>query len=158
MSPTPSKITTVGVVGTGVIGASWVALYLANGLQVIVADPAPDAEQQLKSRLSEMWPSLEKLGLSDEASLKNYRFVGSSISAHGHEIDFVQEARDIPNSDLVKLTVQQNGPENPKIKINLIAEIDQCTRPEVVIASSSSGIPSSQFVGECKHPERILIG
>jgi 3-hydroxyacyl-CoA dehydrogenase len=43
-------------------------------------------------------------------------------------------------------------------QIDLIAEIDECTRAEVVIASSSSGIPSSQFEEKCKHPGRILIG
>lgn len=40
-----------------------------------------------------------------------------------------------------------------------MAEIDAEARPEVVIASSSSGIPSSQFISACqKAPERILIG
>lgn len=41
----------------------------------------------------------------------------------------------------------------------MIAEIDAGARPEVVIASSSSGIPSSKFIPEClHHPERVLIG
>lgn len=52
----------------------------------------------------------------------------------------------------------QNAPERLDLKKKLIAEIDSKTRPEVVIASSSSGIPSSQFVTGCKHPERVLIG
>ena len=58
----------------------------------------------------------------------------------------------------VGLTPAQNGPERPDLKRAIVAEIDSATRPEVVIASSSSGIPSSQFVGKCKHPERVLIG
>lgn len=85
------NINTVGIVGAGVIGASWTARYLANGLKVIVSDPAPGAEKELKSHLSEMWPSVEKLGLSEGASLENYRFVGKSITAHGQELDYVQE-------------------------------------------------------------------
>jgi 3-hydroxyacyl-CoA dehydrogenase len=54
--------------------------------------------------------------------------------------------------------VNKNAPERPDIKAKLLAEIDEQTRPDVVIASSSSGIPSSRFVHQCKHPERVLIG
>ncbi len=43
--------------------------------------------------------------------------------------------------------------------MKLLGEIDAGTRPEVTIASSSSGIPSSQFIAQCgKAPERVLIG
>ncbi|MGI4877104.1 MAG: 3-hydroxyacyl-CoA dehydrogenase NAD-binding domain-containing protein, partial [Janthinobacterium lividum] len=33
---------TAVVIGGGVIGASWAALVLVNGLKVIVSDPDPD--------------------------------------------------------------------------------------------------------------------
>ena len=86
-----NAIRTVGVVGTGVIGASWTGLFLAKGLQVIVADPAPKAEDQLRSHLTTIWPTLEILGLSKGASIDNLQFVGASIRQHGSELDFVQE-------------------------------------------------------------------
>ncbi|KAK2616926.1 hypothetical protein QQS21_000014 [Conoideocrella luteorostrata] len=137
------SIRTVGVVGTGVIGASWTGLFLAHGLQVLVSDPAPDAEQKLAGYLKSIWPTLERLGLQPTASLSNYRFVGSSLDGHYDEVDFIQE----------------NAPEQTELKTKLLGEIDAATRPEVVIASSSSGIPSSQFIGKCsKAPGRIVIG
>lgn len=53
----------------------------------------------------------------------------------------------------------QNAPERVDLKIKLIAELDAGARPEVVIASSSSGIPSSHFISNCaKNPGRVLIG
>lgn len=53
----------------------------------------------------------------------------------------------------------QNAPERLDIKRKLFAHLDAHTRKDAIIASSSSGIPSSQFVTECKHnPARILIG
>lgn len=53
----------------------------------------------------------------------------------------------------------QNAPEREDLKTNLVGEIDASTRPEVVIASSSSGLPSSTFIGQCKkNPGRVLIG
>ncbi|KAK5706465.1 hypothetical protein LTR97_001453 [Elasticomyces elasticus] len=136
------SIRTVGVVGTGVIGASWTGLFLANGLKVLVSDPAPNAEEKLVAYLNSIWPTLQEIGLAQNASLVNYRFVGASLEAHYGELDFVQE----------------NAPERLELKTKLVGEIDAGTRPDVIIASSSSGITSSQFIGNCKHPERVLIG
>ena len=86
-----AEIRTVGVVGTGVIGSSWTGLFLARGLQVIVSDPAPGAEEKLSTYIKEVWPTLEKIGLSTGASSSNYRFVGASMQDHYGELDFVQE-------------------------------------------------------------------
>ncbi|KAK4494782.1 hypothetical protein PRZ48_014138 [Zasmidium cellare] len=137
-----SEIKTVGVVGTGVIGASWTALFLSRGKHVLVADPAPNAADTLKAHLESFWPVVEEIGLAPGANLQNYRFAGASLGEHYGEVDYVQE----------------NAPERLELKKKLITEIDSKTRPEIVIASSSSGIPSSQFVTGCKHPERVLIG
>ncbi len=38
----------IAIVGTGLIGASWAALYLARGFDVIATDPAPNAEANLR--------------------------------------------------------------------------------------------------------------
>lgn len=87
-------IKTVGVVGTGVIGASWTALFLAHGLRVLVADPSPDAAEKLSSYLESVWPDLQTIGLSEGASLENYAFVGASLDEHYSKVDYVQEVRD----------------------------------------------------------------
>ncbi|RFU32137.1 hypothetical protein B7463_g4214, partial [Scytalidium lignicola] len=138
----PTSIKTVAVIGTGVIGASWTALFLARGLHVIVSDPAPEAKSKLEAYLRKELPVLEKIGLSDGASLSNYTFV-ENIDDHLPIVDFVQE----------------NAPERLEFKRTLFANIDSRTREDVIIASSSSGIPSSQFVTGCKkNPGRVLIG
>ncbi|KAJ6443545.1 3-hydroxyacyl-CoA dehyrogenase [Purpureocillium lavendulum] len=138
-----AAIRSVGVVGTGVIGASWTGLFLAHGFRVLVSDPAPSAEKNLTEHLQAIWPTLKNLGLSPNASMSNYRFVGASLGKHYADVDFIQE----------------NAPERVDVKTKLLGEIDAATRPEVVIASSSSGIPSSNFIQKCyKNPGRILIG
>jgi 3-hydroxyacyl-CoA dehydrogenase len=38
----------IAIVGTGVIGANWPALFLAHGLEVIATDPAPNTEDNLR--------------------------------------------------------------------------------------------------------------
>ena len=86
-----SMIKTVGIVGTGVIGASWAGLFLSRGLRVVVSDPASGSEQKLDKYLKNIWPDLKKIGLAPGASLDNYQFVGASLKDHYSKVDFVQE-------------------------------------------------------------------
>ena len=58
----------VAIVGTGVIGASWTALFLAKGLDVVATDIAPNAEASLKRFVEAAWPALKRLGLAPGAS------------------------------------------------------------------------------------------
>lgn len=58
------SIQKVGVVGTGVIGASWTDLFLAHGLRVLVADSGPGAEGKLASYLKSIWPTMESMGVA----------------------------------------------------------------------------------------------
>jgi len=53
----------IAIVGTGVIGASWAAQYLARGFDVIATDPAPNAEANLSKYVEEAWPALTDIGL-----------------------------------------------------------------------------------------------
>jgi 3-hydroxyacyl-CoA dehydrogenase len=94
------------------------------------------------------------------ASLANYTFVGTSLGPHYKKVDFVQEVRThrSPLHTIHTDTKTQNAPERQDLKQSLLAEIDSSVRSDVVIASSSSGIPSSQFTSKCKFPERVLIG
>ncbi|MDH2386420.1 3-hydroxyacyl-CoA dehydrogenase NAD-binding domain-containing protein [Bradyrhizobium sp. CER78] len=132
----------VAIVGAGVIGASWSALYLAKGLEVIASDPAPNAEANLRKFVDAAWPALERLGLSPNASRTNLTFTANLAEAMA-AADFVQE----------------NGPERVDFKQKLYGQLDALLPPDVIIASSSSGIPMSQIQpGAQAHPERCVIG
>jgi len=72
----------------GVIGASWTALFLAKGMNVLVSDPAPGAKDKLDTYLSENWTVLERIGLAD-ASSSHYKFVGPNLDDHFGEVEFV---------------------------------------------------------------------
>src|SRR6476659_7974378 len=131
----------IAIVGTGVIGASWAAQYLAHGFDVIATDPAPNAEANLRQYVDEAWPALTEIGLSPGASRDRLSFTTNMKEALS-QADFVQE----------------NGPERPDFKIKLFADMDDATPPDSIIASSSSGITPSVMQSQCKHPERILVG
>ena len=131
----------IAIVGTGVIGASWAAEYLAHGFDVIATDPAPNAEANLRKYVDEAWPALTAMGLSPKASRDRLSFTLEMKTA-------VSQAN----------LVQENGPERPDFKIKLFADIDAATPPDSIIASSSSGITMSVMQSACKHPERCVIG
>src|ERR1700739_3327657 len=64
MSDISRPIRQIAIIGTGVIGASWAALFLAKGLDVVATDIAPDAETALRRFVKAAWPALERLGLA----------------------------------------------------------------------------------------------
>src|SRR5215471_8326124 len=132
----------IAIIGTGVIGASWTALYLAKGLRVVATDIAPNAEAALRKFVQNAWPALVRLGLSPGASQSNLEFKADVAQA-------------VAGADLV----QENGPERIDFKQKLYSQLDEVLPPEVIIASSSSGLTMSEIQkGAPAHPERCVIG
>ena len=131
----------IAIIGTGVIGASWTALYLAKGLQVVATDIAPNAEAPLRKFVETAWPALKRLGLSPAASQSNLKFTAALAQA-------------VAEADLV----QENGPERIDFKKKLYGQLDELLPPDVIIASSSSGLTMSEIQsGAASHPERCVI-
>jgi 3-hydroxyacyl-CoA dehydrogenase len=139
---TAKPIHRVAIIGTGVIGASWTALFLANGLEVVATDVAPNAEAALKRFVEAAWPALKRLGLSPGASQSKLTFKADLAAA-------------VKGADLV----QENGPERIDFKKKLYGQLDELLPPDVIIASSSSGLTMSEIQSGCgAHPERCVIG
>jgi 3-hydroxyacyl-CoA dehydrogenase len=131
----------IAVFGTGVIGASWTALFLARGLQVVATDIAPNAEASLRKFVETAWPALKRLGLSPGASQSNLRFTADLAEA-------------VAGVDLI----QENGPERIDFKRKLYGQLDELLPPDVIIASSSSGLTMSEIqLGAASHPDRCVI-
>ena len=131
----------IAIIGTGVIGASWTALFLAKGLQVVATDIAPNAESALRKFVETAWPALQRLGLSPGASQSNLKFTAAIAQA-------------VSGVDLV----QENGPERIDFKQKLYGQLDELLPPDVIIASSSSGLTMSEIQkGAPVHPERCVI-
>ena len=139
---TTKPIRRVTIIGTGVIGASWAALFLAKGLDVVATDIAPNAERELNRFVENAWPALRRLGLSPDASQANLTFTADLPAA-------------VRGADLV----QENGPERIDFKRKLYSQLDELLPAETIIASSSSGLTMSEIQTGCaSHPERCVIG
>ncbi|MCW8836365.1 MAG: 3-hydroxyacyl-CoA dehydrogenase NAD-binding domain-containing protein [Rhodospirillales bacterium] len=137
--PDPASVQRIAIIGTGTVGASWAAYFLARGMAVTASDPAPDAEERLHTLIEAAWPALEQLGLSPAADKSRVRFCATPEEA-------VADAQ----------FVQENAPENEDLKIGLLARIDAVAPPEVVIATSTSSLLVSRMKVRCRHPERVI--
>jgi 3-hydroxyacyl-CoA dehydrogenase len=133
--------TRIAVVGTGVIGASWAAYFLARGFSVSASDPAKGAEARLRSLVDEFWPTLERVGLAEGASRDRLSF-DPNLTRAVEGCDFVQE----------------NGPERVEIKRDLLAQISAAAPRDAIIATSSSGILISDIQDAAEYPQRVLLG
>ena len=137
---TEVNIKKVALVGGGVIGGGWATRCLANGLEVVLTDPRPEARDYVETMVADAWPVLKDAGL---------------ISENKGELHFAQDiAEAVQDADFV----QENVPEREELKISVHEEISKHIREDVVIASSSSGLLPSRLQARCSHPERLMIG
>ena len=133
-------IKTIGIAGTGLIGAGWAARLLFRGYNVIAYDISPSAEARLKAQIKTAWPSLE--ALLGKTKKKGKLSFTTDLKEMASKADFIHEA----------------APEREDLKIRLFRDIDAAARPDVIIASSSSGFLPTNLQSHCKYPERVIIG
>lgn len=127
----------IAVVGCGVVGASWTALFLSHGRDVVAADPAPGAQEKLRAFVRRARPDLARLGATGEGTL---RFVASAEEAVA-QADFVQES----------------AREDEAFKRDLLARLDAAAPAAAIIASSTSALLRSRIVAACARPRRVVV-
>ena len=136
-----SSLNLIAVVGTGWIGGSWAAYFLARGFDVVATDPSPGAEQDLRARIALYWEDLEKLGLASGASVDRLRFV-ATIEQAVERAEFVQES----------------GPERLEIKHDMYRRMSAAAPPDTPLVSSSSFFLVSDLQSTAARPERVVLG
>jgi ketoreductase RED1 len=139
--PVLDRFHDVSVVGAGVIGSSWAALFLAHGLRVTVTDVRAEAETELRAIIDELSPTLRALGLAGE-----------------HLTDRLVFEPDLATAVRGASLVQENGPENSELKQQLLVDIERAAPPGVLICSSSSAIPATYLTGRMGDASRTLVG
>ena len=131
----------VAVLGVGVIGASWTALFLAAGRSVTLFDPASDVETSVRAYIETAWPALEELGLTDRATPEALLFVGTAAEA-------------VANADFV----QENVPERLAIKHATYAEIEPALKDGTLVSSSTSGLTLDALQDGWRDPAPLILG
>ncbi|SMX46989.1 3-hydroxyacyl-CoA dehydrogenase [Maliponia aquimaris] len=134
---------TVAIIGAGLIGRAWSALFARAGYEVQVWDADPGVLDRFKADMTKLCDTMQAEGLLEdrEGALARIRTCPTLQEAVGGAI-FVQE----------------NGPEKVEVKIELFARLDAATAPEAIIASSTSAIVASRFTEALEHRGRCLVG
>jgi 3-hydroxyacyl-CoA dehydrogenase len=136
-------MTQVAVVGAGLIGRAWSIVFARAGFDVLLWDPLLQQVEAALSFIGERLPELEQAGLLKEPPQLVARRVrpAATLAAAVASVEHVQE----------------NGPERTEAKQALFAELDRLTRPDTVLASSTSGIPASAFTAALAGRARCLV-
>ena len=135
-----SKIKTVGIVGTGVIGTGWIIRNLAHNKIVHAYDQNKNLKNYVLKEIKRTSKSIKKF-FGKKILIKNLKFFNSLEKALSN-VDFVQES----------------VLENYKVKTDLIQKISKYVKSNVIISSSSSGLLPSKIFSKCKNPQRGIIG
>ena len=131
---------TIAVIGTGVIGTGWIIRFLFNKKKVKVFDPSKKQKKFLLNEIKRTSKALERF-YPKKINLEKQLFFCNSV----------QEA--VKNVGLI----QENAPENEKLKTKVIKEISLSAPKSAIIASSSSGLLPSKIQAQAQNPERVLI-
>lgn len=131
----------VAVLGAGVIGASWTALFLARGLSVAVYDPATGAEKLVRDYVAQAWPTLQEIGQADQGD-------PTRISFHDTPGEAVEAAQ----------FVQESVPEQLDLKHALFTEIEPHLPPKAIVSSSASGFMVREMQKAWRDPARFVLG
>lgn len=129
------------VIGGGVIGISWTALFLAHGIDVVVNDTSPDVEDLVRTGLADITPTLAELGLPTGHLTRGLTFEADLATA-------------VTGVDVV----QENGPERLPLKQEIWQTIEQAAPAHALLATSTSGIPATAIAQAMSQPERLVVG
>lgn len=138
-----TKTNTVAIVGVGLIGRAWAAIFARAGWSVRVTDPHGPTLASAPRLIRDELHALARHGLADDPDGAAARVAVAASLA-----DAVQGAS----------FVQENGPEKVADKIALFAELDRLAAPDAILASSTSAIVASRFTETLAGRARCLVG
>jgi carnitine 3-dehydrogenase len=133
-------VKTLGLLGTGVIGAGWAARALHFGIDVVAADVKPEMAGWLRDAVANAEPALARLTLAPLPPKGVLSFT-TSLAEMTAKADFIQE----------------NIPEQLELKQRMLAEVSRQAAPDVIIASSTSGLTPTDLQRDMRAPERFCV-
>jgi carnitine 3-dehydrogenase len=134
------KVKTLGLLGTGVIGGGWAARALHYGIDVIAADVKPEMEEWIRGAVANAEPALARLTFAPLPPKGRLSFT-TDLKVMAGRADFIQE----------------NIPEQLPLKQRMLAEVSRHAAPDVIIASSTSGLTPTDLQRDMVAPERFCV-
>src|SRR6478736_5197525 len=133
----------VAIVGVGLIGRAWAAIFARAGWTVRLTDPHRPTLDAAPGLIRDELHALARHGLANDPDGAAARIsIAASLADAVKNVSFVQE----------------NGPENVDQKIAIFSELDRLTPPDALLASSTSAIVASRFTEALPGRARCLVG
>ncbi|MBS7778221.1 3-hydroxyacyl-CoA dehydrogenase [Acidovorax sp. CCYZU-2555] len=133
----------VAIVGAGLVGAGWAVVYARAGLNVKMFDANAEITRNAMPLIADQLAGLQRHGLLDEAP--------AAVLARIAPVATLAEALD------GVAYVQESVLERVDVKRQLMLDIDALAAPDLVVGSSTSGIPGSAFALGLAISPRVLI-
>jgi L-gulonate 3-dehydrogenase len=132
----------VTVIGAGLVGAGWAIVLAQAGLEVRVYDTKRGAIDSALSLIAAQLQELHSFGLVDDPD---------EIAAH------LRPTYSLEDAVHGAAYAQESVLELVDVKRRLMQDLEQTASRDLVIGSSSSGIPASAFTHGLKIAPRVLI-
>jgi L-gulonate 3-dehydrogenase len=133
----------VAIVGVGLIGRAWAAIFARAGWSVRLTDPHLPTLHAAPQLIRDELHALARHGLASDPD-----GAAARISVAENLADALRDCA----------FVQENGPENVEQKIAIFAELDRLAPPDALLASSTSAIVASRFTEALPGRARCLVG
>src|ERR1700728_4642044 len=134
------QVKTLGLLGHGVIGGGWEARALHFGIDVVAADVKPEMQAWIRGAVENAEGALSRLTFAPLPPKGTLSFT-TDLRSMARQVDFIQE----------------NIPEQLELKQRVLADVSRWAAPDVLIASSTSGLMPSDLQRDMQAPERFLV-
>ncbi len=125
------------VIGGGLIGAAWAALFAHHGHAVAAFEPDATRRADLAARVQRLRGQLQELTPDKGGTLT----LCDDLAATLEHAAFVLES----------------APERLDLKISLLAEVDKLARPDAIVGTSTSSLLLSDMTRDCQMKTRFIV-
>jgi 3-hydroxyacyl-CoA dehydrogenase len=134
----------VAIVGSGFVGRAWAISFARAGHEIALWDADASAPAKALTFIEAVLPDLVANDLAGGAS-------AAELRARMKPVAELREALDGATH------VQENTPEDVRVKQDIFARLDELAKRDVVLASSTSAILPSAFTENLKGRARCLV-
>ena len=131
------------IIGSGSIGIGWAIVFARAGYKVKVFDVEESALRNFEIQVKNRLELLDENKLLDDSPKKIAARIETTLDL----------AEAVAGADYV----QECGPENLELKRELFTKLAGLTNPDVILASSSSALRTSEFASGIASNERCLV-
>lgn len=132
----------IGIVGAGLIGSSWSAIFASKGFEVYVYDKDADVFKNFEERVN--------------LYLKELKYIDEEINIE-KSLDLITSNMELENLCSQCDFIQECSPEIVELKQELFSYLDKTSPENVILSSSSSAMPISLITQNLKGKERCII-